>query len=175
MVEATHGILRELDAVAAEREAENEKLAEDDVQLAVFHQEMIVTESSTELLHLAIALRTYDDQMKEGPHGDRYATHIANNSDGNGLIGNTDDQERFNFRDACNKIVHAIKLNLIRERFERTYGDRELEFESLTGELELVGKRGKAQWNAVLWLQPFIATVLTVISFGYPDAEGEAQ
>jgi hypothetical protein len=86
MVEASRGILRELDAIAAEREAEDEELTEDDVRFADFHQEMIATESSTELLHLAIMLRVCDDQMKEGPHSDKYAAHIENNNDGNGLI-----------------------------------------------------------------------------------------
>jgi hypothetical protein len=175
MVEASHGILRELDAIASEAEAEGDELGEDDVRLANFHQEMIVAESSTELLQLAIMLRVYDDQMKEGAHSDKYAAHIETNDDGNDLIGTTDDQDRFNFRDACNKVIHAAKLNFIREDFERTYGDRKLDFQSLTGELELVGKRGKTQWNAVLWVQPFIATVLTVISFGYPDTDTAAQ
>lgn len=39
-----YGVLRKLDAIAAEREAEGDKLMEDDIGFADFHEEMIETE-----------------------------------------------------------------------------------------------------------------------------------
>jgi hypothetical protein len=171
MVEASQGILHNIDAIAAERKDEGEGLAEGDLLLVNLHDEMIVEESSKALLQLAIMLRVYDDQMKGGEHSAGYLAHLAKDgNDGDGSIGSTDDQKRFNYRDACNKIIHASKLTFIRERFERQFDDEDFDFESLTGELEIMGTNGQTKWNAVLWIQPFVETVIGILSFGYPSS-----
>lgn len=167
IVEASKGLVRNLDAAAAEREEEGEELGDEDWLLVRLHDEMLVPESSKLLLQIAIMLRVYDDQMKKGPFAEDYAKHLKEH-DGNGYIGFTDDQERFNHRDACNKIIHATKFNFQRARCEREFGEKDFEFEIITGELELTGTNGKQSWEATLILAPFIETILGVVEFGYP-------
>lgn len=170
IVEASRGLVRNLDAVAAEREEEGEELGDEDCLLVRLHDEMLVPESSKLLLQLAIMLRVYDDQMKNGPSADDYTEHLTKHN-GNGYIGSTDDQERFNHRDACNKIIHATKFNFQRELYEREFGEKDFAFEITTGELELMGIRGKDSWQATLFLAPFIETILAVVEFGYPASD----
>lgn len=171
IVEASKGLVRNLDALAAECEEEKEdaELCHQDWLLVRLHDEMLEPESSVLLLQIAMMLRVYDDQMKNGPSADEYAKHLKDN-DGNEYIGFTSDQDRFNHRDACNKVIHATKFNFVRERYERVFSEKDFEFDITTGALELTGIKGKETWDATLFVGPFIETILGIVEFGYPAA-----
>jgi len=164
--ETSTALAHRYDISESEAIEEGESPDPDSDQLLRLHDELIETEASKVMLSLAMALRVYDDHLKSGPHSAAYTAHVMD-KDGNKFIGGTSDQDRFNYRDACNKIIHALKMRFLTDQFDRQYGDKEIWH--YTGELELTGKKGNDAWDATFYVPDFIRTVLDVIEFGYPD------
>jgi len=116
-------------------------------------------------------IRTYDDIMAASDAAEAYATH-AKETDVSDYIGTLSEDGKFDLREACNKVIHAQEIRPLYERVDRTVlegkdaPDQDVWY--LTGEIELKGKhRGKA-WEAVLYIQDFIETVLERVSFKGP-------
>jgi hypothetical protein len=139
--------------------------------LAVLHNEYSFKIISEKMLQIALVVRTYDDQMKESFRNAEYRDHQKANDDGN-YIGSIDESKRFYLRDACNKIIHAKEVRPLYERIDRTVCDAlekgiiGQDFWYLTGEIELSGLQRGMPWHAVIYVQPFLETVLGLISYG---------
>ena len=143
-----------------------------DFPLFKLHSELSYKELSSKLLDLSIKARTYDDQLKCSEIAGDYREHARNNDDGH-YVGILDQKEEFYAREACNKIIHAQEVRPIYERIDK-YADTSQEMQEndiwyLTGEIELKGKNGGKEWNAVLHTQPFLETLLSLVEFGLPD------
>lgn len=102
-----------------------------------------------------------------------YASHKQANDSGD-YIGALHGSDKFFLRVACNKVIHAQEVRPIYERADQyVLISEEAEKEQqdiwyLTGEIELSGEFRGTVWDAVLYTQPFIETVLGLIEFGYP-------
>ena len=92
----------------------------------------------------------------------------AGETSGEDEIGTLDDGA-LTLREACNKFIHAQEVRAIYEKVTREEDEQELRRWYLTGEIELTGTLGKKSWNAVLYVPPFLETVLDRIGFGWPE------
>ena len=138
-------------------------------QLLRLHDEFINAQASQVLLSLAMVVRVYDDHLKNSPRAAAYeGHHAAKNGDNN--IGHTSDQDRFNYRDACNKIIHALRMRFLEEDIEYQNSKRPVPY--FTGDVELTGRRGNTEWNAQFDIESFVETILDIVDFGYDEPTG---
>ena len=138
--------------------------------LLQLHQKYAFIQISKLLLQIALVLRTFDDQMKDSDNQKVYKEYIEKIDDGK-YVGMIEGQDMFNYREACNKIIHASEIRPLYERVDRKIaGESENLFLNqdvwyLTGEIELSGKHGDNKWNANIHVQEFIETILDLIRF----------
>ncbi len=168
--EASKPIAEELSASEALNEAH---INLSDFPLAILHRELAFKKSSELLLQLALMIRTYDDQMRGCDQAKEYAAFKENNDSGD-YIGTLEGKDSFRIREACNKIIHAQEVRPIYDRtdinvFDSENGGMSQDIWYLTGEIELSGKFGDKNWDAVVYLQPFLETCLSIIEFGNPS------
>ena len=135
------------------------------------HHELAEKRAGALLLTIAMLVRTYDDIMGGHDPAPGYAEHSQETS-GLDLIG-TIDTGPFGLREACNKIIHAAEVRPVYDSSER---DRPAPGTSdrvwaLRGEIELAGTLNKRQWNAVLYVPPFLEIVLDRLAFGWGPQE----
>jgi hypothetical protein len=151
------------------REAEEERSLDlGHHPLLALHLELAEKEVSRLLLQLCLMVRTYDDIMTVSDAADAYAAH-AKETDGIDYIGALSGNGKFDLREACNKVIHAQEIRALYERVDRTIveGDDppEQDVWYLTGEIELKGTHRGKTWEATLYAQDFIETVLERIAF----------
>ena len=129
------------------------------------HHDLAELRLSQLLLQLAVFVRTFDDMFRESEHADAYAKH-ANNTSGSNFIGTLNGADDLQLREACNKIIHASDFRPVYDFTvrETEYGKDEQAWH-LTGEIELSGTLGNKQWEAVLYVENFLETVLDRITF----------
>jgi hypothetical protein len=175
IVSAGQALAKEFEAMEVEEE---KRLNLSDAPLLALYMEFAEAQTSDLLLQIALMVRTYDDIMKDSRARDAYKAHVAQTS-GEDYIGSLSAGE-LNLRQACNKIIHAAEVRAIYERVDRQFVQdehgQELDQDVwyLTGEVELSGTDRGTPWNAVLYVQPFIETVIERIAFGYPAADDTA-
>src|SRR5262245_620270 len=116
MFQASRGLMHNFESKEAEADEQGGLLTTADDPLIELHDELIASEASMAMLQLAMTLRIYDDQMKHGPHADAFLEHLGK-LDGRRFIGARDDKEQFDYRDACNSIIHALKIHPLQEMF----------------------------------------------------------
>lgn len=168
--EASKPLAEEFESLEAEDGAE---LTEADVPLLRLHQQYAFIQTSKSLLQLALMVRTYDDQMRESDRAQQYIEHIGNVDDVR-YSGVLTGIENFSFREACNKIIHAKEIRPLYERVDRTVTDELKDGKIgqdiwyLTGEIELSGSYRRSNWEATVFLQPFLEVILDVVEFGNP-------
>ena len=168
--EASRPLAEEFDLAESEEE---KKLTESDIPLLRLHQKYAFEHVSKTLLQLALMVRTYDDQMKDSDKSEQYIQHITKVDDGH-YVGILHNKDNFKYREACNKVIHAVEIRPLYERVDRVVSDAlndgniGQDIWYLTGEIELQGQHRGNNWNAVLHTQQFIETVLDVIEFGSP-------
>jgi len=165
--EASKPLIEDVEAIELEEGKEIDPSA---LVLLKLHHSHAFIQCSKALLQLALLVRTYDDQMKASGKKAAYQAHLASIDDGN-YVGILDGENTFSLREACNKIIHAQEIRPVFERLDREVNDKGLEQDLwyLTGEIELQGRQGNAEWNAVIHLQPFLETVLDSIALGDPN------
>lgn len=131
--------------------------------LSALHHKLAEPRLSLMLLQLAVFVRTFDDVMSAGAASERYAQHAAA-TDGGDALGHLDGN-RLNLREACNKIIHAADVRPVYEHTDREGVPGDAQAWHLTGEIELKGSRGTQEWNATLYVEPFLEIVLDRIAF----------
>ncbi len=146
--------------------------------MALYH-ELAFKKSSELLLQLALLIRTYDNQMKNSKKADEYKK-FARENDSDDYDGVLEGKDKFHFREVCNKIIHAQEVRPLYEKadkfvIESDNSDLGKDIWCLTEEIELAGELRGNEWNAVVYTQPFIETVLGQIQFGYPIDESAAS
>lgn len=127
------------------------------------HHDLAEPRLSQLLLQIAVFVRTFDDVMRD-LGGDVYAAHAAATA-GQDYIGDLDG-EPLTLREACNKIIHAIDFRPVYDHADRAMGGdafRRVWF--MTGEIEIGGMQGQRQWEVLLYVEPFLETVLDRIAF----------
>lgn len=171
LFEASKSLAQESDLIEADDE---DKVMESAMTLFRLHQKYAFIQTSKALLQLAVWVRTYDDQMRESDKAEEYVRHIEANDDGH-YVGTLLGKEKFTSREACNKIIHAREIRPLYERIERGIADMECDGKGgqdiwyLTGEIELSGTHFGTDWQAVVYLQPFMEVILSIVEFGYPQ------
>ena len=165
--EASKPLIEEVEAVELE---EGKEIDPSEPVLLKLHHNYAFVQCSKALLQLALLMRTYDDQMKASVKQESYQSHLISIDDGN-YVGILNGAKTFRLREACNKIIHAHEIRPLFERLDREVNEKGLEQDLwyLTGEIELQGKWGNAEWTAVIHLQPFLDTVLDSIALGDPS------
>jgi hypothetical protein len=175
IVSAGQALAKEFDAKEVEEE-ERQNLSGE--PLLALYMEFAETQACNLLLQIALMVRTYDDIMMGSSMGDAYNAHAAQTS-GKDYIGDLSTGD-LSLRQACNKIIHAVEIRALYERVERQFDQDEhgqgldQDVWYLNGEVELSGTERSTPWNAVLYVQPFIETVIERIAFGYPAAADTA-
>ena len=168
--EASKSLANEM---TASEYADEEVAKIENIPLMALHQELAFKKSSELLLQIALLVRTYDDQMANSEKSVEYKK-FAEKNDSGGYIGVLDGKDKFYLREACNKIIHAQEVRPLYERADQYVIESEnselgQDIWYLTGEIELSGKFNRKEWEAVVYTQPFLETVLVLIQFGYPD------
>lgn len=156
--------------IAYSDDVENKKIDISGFPLLELHSELSFKRSSEILLRLSMLVRTYDDQMKRSEESSKYMM-IAKKNDSD--IGTISGKGQFYVRDACNKIIHARVIRPLYERADHPLmldGKFSLEDDIwyLTGEIELSGEVNGKEWDAVIYVQPFVEAILGLIKFGLP-------
>jgi len=168
IVAASKSIAEEIEYIEIE---EDSPVNLGDFPLVQLHREYAFKYTSENLLHLALIVRTYDDQMKESSTQESYLKHVEVHDTGD-YIGTLSNKEKFHLREACNKIIHATEIRPLYKRIDRMVCDamdegkigRDIWY--LTGEIELTGIFKSKSWDAVLHLKPFLEVCLAVTEFG---------
>ena len=135
--------------------------------LMKLHNELAERRALELLLRLSMLVRTYDDIMMQSEHAEIYAAHAAKTS-GEDYIGTLDTGE-LTLREACNKIIHAREVRPIYDDVQRDIeeGKEPERVWHLRGEIERMGYQNKKEWNAVVYVPPFLEIVLDRIEFGW--------
>lgn len=141
----------------------------------LLHREMAEKQTLKLLLQIALMVRTFDDIMKDSDDAEAYSAHVKK-TDGDDSLGWLEGEEKFGLREACNKVIHATEIRPLYDRAERSLaiGEPEPTEEAediwyLTGEVELKGSfKGKA-WEATLYAQDFLETILERVHFEPPE------
>ncbi len=142
----------------------------DDFPLAKLHLEMAFRKSSEIILRLALLVRTFDDQMKGSEFEKEYIKFTQDN-DSSDYIGYLSTKNKFNIRQACNKIIHAHEIRPLYEKSDLVIsGSNGENIWYLTSEIELSGTERGKEWDAVLYLNHFLESVLGLIEFKPPTA-----
>lgn len=132
------------------------------------HHRLAEPRLSQLLLDIAVFVRTFDDVMSDAAP-DAY-TVFASGTDGANFIGVLDEGD-LRLRDACNKIIHATDFRPVYEQVDREAPNQEPQrVWHLDGQIELEGMLGKKQWQATLFVENFLETVLDRLEFE-PAAE----
>ena len=160
------------DEMTASEYADEKPAGLEDFPLAKLHMEMSFKKSSVLLLQLALMVRTYDDQVSDMENNDDFSIFKAK-CDDNSDVGVLDTGV-LNIREACNKLIHAKEIRPLYERTDKYVIDSTNEsFDGdiwyLTGEIELSGSFRRNEWNAVLYVQPFLEAIIELTSYGYPE------
>jgi hypothetical protein len=168
--EASKSLANEM---TASEYADEEVAKIENFPLMTLHQELAFKKSSELLLQIALLVRTYDDQMANSEKSVEFKKFAKKNDSGD-YIGVLDGKDKFYLREACNKIIHAQEVRPLYERADQYVIESEnselgQDIWYLTGEIELSGKFNRKEWEAVVYTQPFLETVLGLIQFGYPD------
>ena len=138
--------------------------------LIQLHQKHTLIQTSKILLQIALMVRTFDDQFKDFENGEAYKNYVEEIDDGH-YVGVMTGHDTFNYREACNKIIHAAEVRPLYERIDRESaaesGDKNLDQDIwyLTGEIDFCGKFHGNDWNATIHIQEFIEVILSVIRF----------
>jgi hypothetical protein len=131
------------------------------------HHRLAEPRLSQLLLDIALFVRTFDDVMSDAAP-DAYAA-VAAQSDGADFIGVLDGGV-LRLREACNKIIHATDFRPVYEHVERELPGQDPQLVwHLDGQIELEGTLGKKQWQATLFVENFLETVLDRLEFEPPE------
>jgi hypothetical protein len=155
------------------------EMAEDDEPVAVssmfsLHHRLAEPRLSQLLLEIAVFVRTFDDLMSSVAP-DAYAAFTAK-TDGEDFIGVFNGDGNFRLREACNKIIHATDFRPVYEHADRDVeGGEPQRVWYLDGQIELEGALGKKAWEAVLFVDPFLETVLDRLEFEPPEEAPGAE
>jgi hypothetical protein len=146
---------RLLTTVLADRAIAEEAIDEDD-PLAHLREQFVQDELIHTLISLSVVNRLHDEHMR-GPRGDQNELsfpplqHICGRLRPD--MGSQIEQP-LQFRDACNKIIHALHIDA------QTVSSKNCAFSVLPRFLKLYGERTGADWEATLDVVEFIkATV----------------
>lgn len=102
--------------------------------------------------------------------GEVYRSH-ASATNGEDYIGNLDGVP-LTLREACNKIIHAVDFRPIYDHSDRRISEGEYRrVWFMSGEIEIGGMKGREQWDAVLYVPPFLEIVIDRLGFALPDPE----
>lgn len=155
------------------------ELAEDDEPVAPsamfrLHHRLAEPRLSQLLLEIAVFVRTFDDLMSSlAP--DAYAEFAAT-TDGENFLGTLNGEGEFRLRDACNKIIHATDFRPVYEHVDREIaGGEPQRVWHLDGQIELEGVQGRRTWEAVLFVEHFLETVLDRFEFEAPESPPSAN
>lgn len=142
----------------------------DGAGLMGLYADFYMQEVSRLSLNIAVMFRVLDDQLIASECAERYREHKRNVDIKDWYASHS--FKHFSIREACNKIIHAMEF---RPLFDIGDGivvasssgeERDVDgFPHLTGELELVGKRGETEWSCMLHIQPFVETIVDVLAF----------
>ena len=162
MIQASKGLAEQCAIEFSELIEHGEKFDPGSHQVLRLQDELFHAKASQVLLSLAINVRVFDDQMKNGPHAPAYEEHSSSKG-GDEFIGVTTDQDNFNYRDACNKIIHAQRMRFLEEVV--LCHDTEHSISYFTGEVELTGRKGNTDWTACFDFESFAETLLDIVEF----------
>lgn len=159
IIYASHGVSSQFQA-----DGDGEEAALD--RVARLHHARAEPMLSRALLRLAVLVRTFDDQMQDGDDDGAYVAH-RNTIDAEGPFGAVHDggQIDLSLRESCNKIIHAAD-------FRPVYDDNDDEPRTwfMDSTIELRGRRGKQEWNVVIYTFELIEAILTLIEFTRSEA-----
>ncbi|MGO7057478.1 hypothetical protein ACCS70_35260 [Rhizobium ruizarguesonis] len=139
---------------------------------------------SRALLNLAVRMRTFEDILSSSEMRADYDGLISNlvEDDQIGSLGWNDgkpgDRVDLSFREACNKIIHAVD---VRPTYDNGSNSRDEDFAwGMDGMVELQGKLGKREWDAWMFAEEFLSTCIDVANHFDPlppedEAEREPQ
>ncbi|MBW4636063.1 MAG: hypothetical protein KME30_30535 [Iphinoe sp. HA4291-MV1] len=166
--------------LASQPLASEHRLDDPEDNLANLHWEFYRTEITRLLINIAIYTRIFDDQMKSGEYQNKYLKYCArvDTRDYTSIFQeNGENQEKFNVREACNKIIHAETVRPLFERGDFTHFtidemdnlDEDYDWWYLTGEIEMTASRKikgeTVNWFVNLFVPAYIETVIDLISF----------
>lgn len=105
------------------------------------------------IISTAIKLRIIDDQFLKHKK-DFFSTYKEIGT----LIKNNNKVKKLNFREACNKIIHATEF------LPKTYGKRKIESEKyFQPKIELKGTYQSKEWKAVLDIKKYVTYGLSLL------------
>ncbi|WGO97057.1 hypothetical protein QFX18_13490 [Saccharophagus degradans] len=160
---ASRPILRAIEAAVSEEECSLEEIIP---EIAKLHRVLAFAKISELLLHLALLVRTYDDQMKKSDVSEEYRSNLKKIQSSQS-IGCASDTNNLNLRHACNKIIHAQEIRPLYESLDvdEKGSERDIRYWYLTSEIELQGDAcPKGPWDAVLYVHGFIDCILELIA-----------
>lgn len=137
---------------------------------AQLEQHFFVREMSHLLLQIAIALRVMDDQMRARPKDDSKRAEYFRRRE------NADKQfqcmmfDELPLREVCNKIIHALVVEPhVQEAVDAHHLDElaneyacpedAVKWSHLTGNIRLVGQKGRENWYHLLEVPVFIEAI----------------
>lgn len=158
VLESLHVVLASHHVISLEDSDEKGELKGNAVlsPLIKLHHERAEAILSKNLLKLSIYMRTLDDLIGAEPEYIK-ARDIVSEGPGIKFDGMGD----LNFRDCCNKIIHAEDVRFVYESNDEE-GDDERWY--LEGTLELVGSYGKESWSVAIYIISFLESILNIIS-----------
>lgn len=137
------------------------------------HHRLAEPRLSQLLLDIAVFVRTFDDVMSDAAP-DLYPA-FASQTDGVSFIGELDGGD-LRLREACNKIIHATDFRPVYDHVDQDIpGEEQTPVWHLDGQIELEGWLGKKQWQATLYVENFLETVLARLAFEPPEDEMTAE
>lgn len=121
---------------------------------------------SKALLNLAIKMRTFEDTIAQSEAAATYDSWLSENY-GSGELGLFGERGKplsewkdLHFREACNKIIHAID---VRPTYDNGSNASDDDYSwGMTGVLELQGSQGRRDWEAWLTVEEYICACVEI-------------
>lgn len=126
------------------------------------HYDWAESQLSRKLLRISVLLRTLDDYLSDRRHKDYIKLVSQLNKESN--FGTLDIKKKstdLKFREVLNKIIHAADIRPVYET-EDASDDKQARW-GMDGQLELTGKYRKDKWIAVVYLVPFLDSVVELM------------
>jgi hypothetical protein len=164
----TANIIAASGELAANSVVEADDTVQPESRIFQLHHELAETALCENLLRIALLVRTFDDIASASEKSEAYREHAKQTSGDNeiGCLTVAGEAMDFGLREACNKIIHAQEIRaLYDDAFDIADDDTTRRRWFVDGEIELKGAQFKKNWEASVYIYPFIETVLERIDF----------